>query len=273
MLVSREPSILITELSAAKLKQQPSIQLDKQKINDTVLVSPTKLLLSIFEDKKVVLVDSESHKVLSEIVLQDNPRFICMTSAHLAATTSVNKHIQFLKLHGSSLKTDTTMNVDVDVMGIAAYKNNLVVSYDPPGVRIISKDGTLIHKLDNTTAGREVFKNPRWIATTSDDSIYVTDWGTHEITRLDSSLTILQTFSGSMLKAPFGIISLNRDQLLVCSYANNSILLIRPSTNNMTVLLEKQHGIEKPQSICFIKEQKKLYVAPHGKKILIFQMA
>jgi len=141
-----------------------------------------------------------------------------MTSAHLAATTLVNKHIQFLKLHGSSLKADTTVNVDVDVIGIAGYKNNLVVTYDPPGVRIISKDGTLIHKLDNTTAEREVFNNPRWIVTTSNGSIYVTDWGTDEITRLDCSLTILQTFSGSMVKSPCGIINLNRDQLLVCNH-------------------------------------------------------
>jgi len=74
MSVSREPSIFITELSAAQLKLHPSIQLDKQKMTDMVLVSPNKLLMFIFKDKKVVLVDSASHKVLSEIVLQDNPR-------------------------------------------------------------------------------------------------------------------------------------------------------------------------------------------------------
>ena len=170
-----------------------------------VLVSPTKLLLSNFEDKQVILVNSKSGQVLSKIVLQDNPRYICMTSAHKAATTLVNKHIQFIKVNGITLEADKTVNVDVDVMGIAGYKNNLVVSYDPPGVRIISKDGAVIHKMDYITAGRELFENPRWIATTSDDSIYVTDWGTNEITRLDSNLTILQTLSCDMLNAPHGI--------------------------------------------------------------------
>jgi len=264
---------LITELSAAKLKQQPSIQLDTQKIQDMVLFSPNKLLLSIPDDKKVVLVDIETLHVLSEIVLQDNPRYICMTSAHLAASTLVNKHIQFIKVNRTTLEADTTVNVDVDVMGIAGYRNNLVVSYDPPGVKIIAKDGALIYKLDNTTAGREVFKYPRRIVTTSDDSIYVTDWGTNEITRLDFSLTILQTFSSSLLKVPLGIISLNRDQLLICSNDNNNILLIRPSTNSMTVLLDKQHGVEKPRYICFCKEQQKLYVAPAGKMILVYQLS
>jgi len=239
-----------------------------------VLVSPNKLLLSIFVDKKVVLVDSASHKVLSEIVLQDNPRYVCMTSAHLAATTLVNKQIQFIKVNGSSLEAETTVNVDVDVIGIAAYQNNLVVSHgSPPGVKIISQDGAVIQKLDNITAGREVFKNPRWIATTSDDSIYVTDWGTNEITRLDSNLTILQTLSCDMLKAPHGIISLNREQLLVCNFDNSSVVLVRPNRNSFTDLLGKQHGIENPYSLCFCKEQKKLYVAPYGDKVLVFQLS
>jgi len=239
-----------------------------------VLVSSNQLLLSIFEDKKVVLVNGGSHQVLSEIVLQDKPLIICMTSAHLAATTLVNKQFQLIKVNGITLEAQTAVNVDVNVIGIAGYKNNMVVSYDRPGVKIISKDGAVIHNLDNTIAGREVFKNPRCIATTSDDSIYVTDWGTHKITKLNSSLTILQTFYGSMLNAPHGLISLSRDQLLVCNKLNDNIMMmIRPSTNSMTVILEKQHGIKSPQSICFCKEQKMMYVAPFGEKILVYQLS
>jgi len=107
----------ITELSACKLKQQPSIQLDKQDIDDMVLVSTNKLLLSI---KKVVLVNRASHRVLSKIVLQDKLQFICMTSAHLAAITWANNQIQFIKVNGFTLKAEITVNEDVIVMGIAA---------------------------------------------------------------------------------------------------------------------------------------------------------
>jgi len=165
------------------------------------------------------------------------------------------------------------LKVDVYVMGVAAYNNNLVFAYDPPGVKMISKDGAVIHKLDNTTAGREVFKSPRWVATTL-DSIYVTDFGTHTITRLDASLTIVQTFSGPMIKNPHGIMSLNRDQLLVCNKTiNSNIVLIRPSTNSITVLLNKQHGIKSPKSLCFSKQQK-LYIAPGGEttSVLVYKL-
>jgi len=59
------------------------------------------------------------------------------------ATTLVNKKINFLQVNGSTLKVEATLNVDVDVMGIASQGKNLVVSYDHPGVKIISKEGVL----------------------------------------------------------------------------------------------------------------------------------
>ena len=233
-----------------------------------------KSLLTVYNKNKLLLLDNKTNSVLSEIVLKDKPLFICMLDSQQAATSLVNKKIQFIKVKDNTLKVETSLNVNFNVMGIADFLQNFVVSYSFPGVRIISKDGIMIHKLENTTAGREVFKNPRYIVTTSDDSIYVTDWGTHEIIKLDSSLTILQTFSGHMLKGPHGIIALNRDQLLVCNKYNHTILMIRPSTNNVTVLLDKQHGLQKPASICYCKEQKKLYVAPGGEttSVLVYRL-
>ena len=261
-----------TDISEAKLKQQKSIHLDKEKIRDTVLVSQDKLLMSTYQ-KKLILVDSGSGQVLSKIALQDTPRLMCMAEPHLAATTLANKTIQFIQINADNIVKHTTMTVDVNVYGIATHKNNLVMSYYPPGVKIISRAGKIIHTLDNTTARRVVFKYPRRIAITSDDSIYVTDIGTNKITRLDSNLAILQTFSGAMLNCPHGLLTLNRDQLLLCSMINNRILLLRPSTSSMTVILEKQHGIERPQSVCFCKEQKKLYVSSDSDgRVLVYQM-
>ena len=246
--------------------------MDQQKIQDIVLVSQDKLLVSTRE-RTLMLVDSGSGQVLSKIALQDKPRYMCMAEPHLAATTLANKTIQFIQINANKLMRYTTLNVDVDVFGIAAHNNNLVVTYEPPGVKIISKVGKAIHTLDNTTARRVVFRSPGWIAITPDDSIFVTDRGTNEITRLDSNLVILQTFSGNMLKIPRGLLTLNRDQLLLCSMNNNRILLLRPSTNSMTVILEKQHGIERPQSVCFCKEQKKLYVSSDSDgRVLVYQM-
>ena len=101
--------------------------------------------------------------MLSEIALQDQPRIMCKAETHIAAVALVNKRIQFIKLNGSTLKEGLVLNLNIDVYGVAAHNDNRVVSHDPPGLQIISRNGAVIHKLDNTTAGREVFKSPRWI--------------------------------------------------------------------------------------------------------------
>jgi len=261
--------ILFSDVSTAKLKQQPIIQMDKQVIEDVLLFAANQLLLAVHKQRKVILVDCGSGNVLAELVLQEQPEFLCKINANLAATTFMKNTIQFIKVNKNTLKADSTTNVDFDAYGIAPYRNNIVVS-SSSAVKIISKDGTPIHMMDNTTAGREVFKNPRWITTTTDGSIYVTDWGTDNITRLDSSLTILQTFSGAILNGPCELRCLNNDQLVVCCYRNNTIVLVRPSTSSMTVLLDKQSGIEGPKYLCFCKEQKKMYVA-RADKILVYK--
>ena len=259
------------------MKRQPDVLLGNEKhdIVDMTAVSCHKIILSSKNRKKVVLVDTITDTVLSDIVLKAQPRFICMTGSQQAATTLDNNKIQFIKVNDTLLIDDSILDVDVDVFGIAPHNNNIVVSYSaPPGVQIISKIGTVIHKIDNTTAGREMFNKPRYIATTSDGSIYVTDWETNKIIRLDATLTILHTFAWPILGRPHGIFSMNRDQLLVCNKQKNNIVLIEPSKSSMTVILVKQHGVEKPCSICFCMEQKKLYVAPYNvtSSILVYKL-
>jgi len=250
-------------MSSAKLKQQLSIQLKIKTcdVSHMVPVSTNNLhvLMSMNEQSKVTLVDIRSGQLLHEIKLQGKPWAVCMTSANLAAITLDNKAIQFMQVNETTLKMDSTMKIDVDVVGIAAHGDNLVMTHAPPGVRIISKDGAVIHKLNNELAGREIFKAPLYIATTSDGSIYISDMRFNKVTRLDPSLKILQTFFGPMLNVPRGIISLNRDQLLVCS--RNTIAEIRPSIHSMTDLMRKEERLESPLTLCFFSKQKNICVA------------
>lgn len=235
-------------------------------------MSSSKILMRIFNERKVLLAESETGQVLSEIVVQDSPRSLCMTSTHLAAATLANETIQFIQVSENTLEEDSTVNIGVNVYGIAAHRNNLVVSCVPPAVMIISKDGEVIHKLDNQLAGREVFKTPRYITTSSDGSIFVADFRKNTISRLDGSLTILQTLSGPLLNSPHGIIAINRDKLLVCNKSNNNIVEIRPSSDTMTILLEKQHGIDYPINICLCKKQKKVYVVSEKGNVMIYKL-
>ena len=63
------------------------------------------------------------------------------------------------------------------------------------------------------------------------------------------------------------MIAINNDQLMFCN--GNSIVLIRPSTSEITVLLGNKQGINDPRSIAFCKAQRKLFLATWGTKDIV----
>jgi len=127
-----------------------------------------------------------------------------------------------------------------------------VVTYmKPPAVEVVTQKGKWLHRLDNTSAGRELFIYP-WNVTVSGDRVFVSDWGTNTITMLSDQFQLLATFSQpDLLEWPYGIISLNDDQLLVCGMLSNNIVLLQPSSGRMSAILEKKDGVEIPQALGF----------------------
>jgi len=269
--------LLLVDVSATTLVPLPNLTLETEtlKVFCMTLVSEDKILFSDAINKKIILFDKCNGKQFSEILLRASPRIIYMVDNSQAVASTSDKYIQWINIPSNVLTTDSEIKVDVEIYGLTCRGDNFVVAHEsPPGVAIIGKDGKVIHKVDNVISGRKLFENPRCITTPSDGSIYVTDRGTRQIFRFDACLTVLQSFSGELLSYPLGIIYINRDQLLVCNKDDDNIILIRPSSNSMTVLLDKQHGIECPTSLGFCKEQKKLYISSLGQlnSVLVFKL-
>jgi len=87
------------------------------------------------------------------------------------------------------------------------------------------------------------FKYPYNLTTSADNYVYVSDLGTNNITKIDFSLQLLQTFSCPLLSSPRGITSITPDLLLVCSYNNSSVVLLNTSTGKWSLVLVYQDRI------------------------------
>jgi len=127
---------------------------------------------------------------------------------------------------------------------------------------VVTTDGKVSHQFDKEGTSQH-FKWPDFLTTSVDNLIYVSDYGTNTITRLNSSLQLLQTFPSPLLSWPRGIISISPDQLLVCSYYNGRIVVLNTRTGKSSILLGYQDGIVCPWSLIYCPEQKKLYVAKY----------
>ena len=218
---------------------------------------------------------------------------LCLTNKNEAAVALSNK-VQFFNIEGESLNMGTvlTLNHDSSLDISTCGDRDLVVSYNKaPWLEVISPDGSVLHQIrQNGTTSH--FKCPGFLTTSVDGYIYVSDRGTDEITKLNSSLQLLQTFSNRLLSAPRGIISISPDQLLVCSCCPNSIVLLNTSSGKSSILLGKQYGsymymtpfssldpwtvmssillgdqdeIKRPICLSYSPEQEKLYVNGSGR--------
>jgi len=253
-----------SDLTTAGLEQQPDIQVENGWMNDMTVVTPDTLLVSNHTNNSVQLVDSRKGGVLSEVQLQDEPGriLVCLIDRTTAAVIMGEKKIQMVHVKNNTLTKGRELTVSGNKRAITSCRNSLVMSYDhSPWIEVVSMEGKVLQQFDKTGKSKH-FKYPWFMCTTSDGSVLISDYQTNTITKVDESLNILQTFTSPLLHGPHGITAVTDDQILVCSSLNDSIMLLQPSTNTVTNLLDEEDGIDRPHSLAYCPDQKKVYVAP-----------
>jgi len=259
----------------SQLQRQEKIKVNTggEHISDIAVVSDTRLLVVVNEIKKVILVNSQTGGTVAQITLKSYPRRVCMFNNIMAVVTLKNRSLQFININGDILELGRSLMLNGDVRGVAKSEDNIVVSYEsPPGLQVLSMDGTVMHTFNTWAKGGDVFKWPLFIATSADGMVYVSDRDKIVI-QLDSNLHVIKTYSDPILQKPLGIISVSADQVLVCSHDNHRILLLCPSTGAITSILGEQDGIKEPWALTYSPSQKKLYVVPNETlgRIQVFQ--
>jgi len=245
-------------------------------IQDIAVVSPDYLLLCNRSQPKIQLLDTRDKQVVSEVsmpywVRKPSVRSLCMITNDQAAVTSSNR-VQMINVQGQTLTLGTVIILNGNLCGVSVCgAKDLVVSYEKaPWLEVVSTDGKVLQWIEKS-GNAQYFKQPQFLTTSSDRYIYVADHGTNNITKLDTSLQVLQTFSSPLLSAPNGIISISPEQLLVCSHSNHRIVLLNTRTCESSIVLKQQDGIQGPTSLSYCPQQKKLYLA-HGVNIFSIQM-
>ena len=218
-----------------------------------------------YSEYKVELVSRQTGKVLSQLDLVSEPLRVCLVGRDRAAVTlGWAQNVQLIKIKGNKLVKDKVLEVNGYVCGITTSGDNLVVTYvRQPWLEAISTDGKVLQQF-HSTGKTQHFKCPDFITTSPDGTLWVSDQGNNTITKMDASLTILQTFTSPLLEWPRGITAVTEDEILVCSQGNNSLVLLQPITNTWSTLLLEDDGIKKPYSLAYCSQKRKIFVAPRN---------
>ena len=250
----------------SQLQRQEDIKVNTggKEIFDIAVVSDTRLLVIVYLNKRVILVNSQTGGTVAKVSLKSNPRSVCMFNNIMAVVTLSDKSLQFININGDILELGRSFRLNGDVCGVARSEDKIVVSYgSPPWLQVLSMDGTIMHTFNTRAAGGDEVKWPVFIATNADGMVYVSDLDKSTFKQLDSNLHVIRTYSDPILQDPRGIICVSADQVLVCSLNNHKILLLCPSTGAMTSILGQQDGIKEPWALTYSPSQKKLYVVPN----------
>jgi len=246
----------------SQLQRQEDIKVNTggKEIFDIAVVSDTRLLVIVYGIKKVILVNSQTGGTVAQITLKGHPHSVCMFN-NIMAVVTLRLCLQLINIHGDIIQLGRSFSVSGNVSGVARSEDKIVVSYvAPPGLQVLSMDGTVMHTFNTRAVGGYVFKCPLFITTSTDGMVFVSDRAKATVTQLDSNLHVTRTYSDPILQNPQGIISVSADQVLVCSPGNHRILLLCPSTGAITSILGQQDGIKWPRALTYSPSQKKLYV-------------
>jgi len=259
-------STVLDPTSASFKKLEPLDITNQYYIYDMVIVAQNRLLC-ITKDH-LLLVDSQQDNIKFELKEMTQFTSVCMINKKCAAVVTGLYHnaVYYIKIKDDTLELGEEVRVRVrgHIKGICAMKNNLAVLYvDPPAVMMITKKGNFIKKIDNDSAEREIFISPWYLTASSDyEHIFVSDPGTNTITMLNPDLQVLDTFSNHrLLNSPRGLIIWN-DQVLVCSRDRQNIVLLDPSSGQMSIILNKKDGIERPGVLAFCHQTRTLFITP-----------
>ena len=250
-----------SDLSRVKFRRLPDLKVSTQACDiwDILLLSPDSLLLSNWNKGSVQLVDSRTGSTLSEITVPEGPQSLCRIRREHAAVTTYGNTVQLLEVRGGRLTPGTVLGVKGSCWGVTSSGDNVVVSYRcPPWLEVVSKDGSVLHYQESRAA--HTFEWPDFLTTSRDGFIFVADRLLYTITKLDSSLKVLQTFSDPQLSAPRGIISVSADQLMVCSWSTNSIVHVNVNSGKMTTIIGGEYGGLSYRSLAYCPQQRKLFV-------------
>ncbi|XP_052783164.1 uncharacterized protein LOC128219394 [Mya arenaria] len=268
-MATSEPTVRKAIGDLTKLRFTPAVDIPVRSPTDDLIchlsgilhLAGSRLLLADFHNKNVKLVDMQTNNLVSQISLPGCPWDICLLSGDRVAVTLATKGIQFLET-GGQLALGDHIELDGECRGIAYHEDSLIVSFYNKKVKVLDMNGRVIRQLERDVSGKELFKCDAYLTVMCEGPtafIYVSDRIRNTVTKLDMNLNIIKTFQDPALKSPTSISALG-DQLLVCGYGSNAIMILDLSTGKMTQLIGKTEGIRNPMFAYYSRQQSKLLV-------------
>ncbi|XP_069110962.1 E3 ubiquitin-protein ligase TRIM56-like [Argopecten irradians] len=222
--------------------------------------------LWIFADKnnkKLKLCDPY-FQLKSERSIRDEPFDVAaIDHGEFAVTVPDARVIEFF-LAVNGVSPIRTIKTTEKYHGISVAFDRIAVtcmSMYPPAVRVLMKDGALLHHIAPEDGFRPLLLKPLYVAWDSGGRfLYVTDTQKDRVVCIDSSTSMKFEYKHSCLASPRGLARGEGDTFYVCGWGTDNVQHVDSRGVLINEHLQRHDGVMGPQAVCVSHDNEKIVV-------------
>lgn len=259
-----------------KKRHRANVQLEGGKevcnIEGSCLLPDGTLLIADRINNNLKRLDIGLNRVIDHCVLPGEASAICLVGNHEAAVCLFHKQaIQFVSL-GSTMSPTRSIQLTHECFGLAYSDGELFVTDEGTQLRVYDLKGKLQRTIVSNQTGSRMFESARHLAVSAKgDLVYVADWY-KGLVCVDKYGVEMFRYLGHELKCCHGVATDGRGSVFVCGWGSNNVVQLQESGEVLGEVLTDRHGVHLPQSLCFDKKHKKLFVTTYSNSILVYDL-
>ncbi|XP_053387069.1 transcription intermediary factor 1-beta-like [Mercenaria mercenaria] len=228
-------------------------------ISDICQLPNGTFLIADYNNKKLKRLD-KSYKLLDSLRLPDSPFSICnVGSDEVAVSLCSAEKVQYISVK-KKLTLKRSFSTGDYCKGMVYVDDKLYVGCgkdieDPPlcCIEVYNNAGQLYHSISGLSYV------PKYITVTDDGQhLLVTSCQSDDITMMDLTGNVVNTFSNRDLGDPSGICTDGKGQVFIC---DTTVVQLEPKQQKIDVILGEKDGIKESIAICYDRKQSRLLIS------------
>lgn len=263
----RRPNIHTTVTYSGNINVRTNIDKKNCWINDCILLSPDRLVVTDGENENIKVLDNIS--VLSTYSTSSEPFGLVALSTD-QIVVSLPREGKLALFHVTSTTTPTITKIDEiqvknDCHGIAYKDEKLAISYIYPGsMDIIDMHGKIQHTIQPKEYKANVLQGPYSIEFGQDkDTLIASDSWANKVRVITFEGKILRTYTSDKLEDSSGLAITGDGVLFVCS-VNGTVHAVSPDFKTNRIIINDDRHVVNPNSITYCDINHRLYISSNS---------
>ncbi|KAL4221697.1 hypothetical protein ACF0H5_019952 [Mactra antiquata] len=223
-------------------------------------IDEVNILVADCNNRKIKRIDLHTMEIVEHCALLAEPFDLTVVNKHVVAIACINPNMIAFVYIDSKMVLFKQVGMTHCCRGIICKDDKLYVTNGKSIVYVYNLSGVLQRTVQYDSEGNNTFSNSVYMAfSNSGRKLFVTNLN-DGLVCLDEELNHLSTVKYADLKAVEGICNDGRGNIFVVGKDSNNVVQFDEDGKRFGAIVDDMHGLRKPMSVCYLKEQNRLFV-------------